>query len=121
MIAIVLTSCASSSGRALPQECDHDPRLLGSWRSYRTSQLGPAWVRLRFECGCVYRTTIQLMWMRIKEEGNYRSVDGVVLFDRSSGNESRWPYRFEDEKLVFEESPGELRDYARTGRRTCEE
>lgn len=119
-IALVLTACVSSSGKAVEVEgCDEDPRLLGSWKRYRTSQVGPSWMRVTFDCGCVYRMTAQLMWMRIKEEGNYRTIDGALLFTRASGNETRWPYRFEGETLMVEEHPGEVESYRRTGRRTC--
>lgn len=120
-IALVFTACVSSSGKAVEDEgCDEDPRLLGSWKSYRTSQVGPSWMRMTFDCGCVYRTTVQLMWMRIREEGNYRLADGALVFTRPSGNETRWPYRFEEDTLVVEEHPGEVESYRRTGRRTCE-
>lgn len=118
--ALGTLSCVSSSGTAVALDgCEHDPRLLGSWRSYRVSQLGPAWMSLSFDCRCVYRMSGQLMWMRIREEGNYRLAEGALVFTRASGTETPLPYRFEGESLVVEEHPGEFHRYKRTSRREC--
>src|SRR5436190_23312527 len=94
--ALALTACVSSGGRATRvATCADDPALRGSWRSYRLSQLGPAWINITFDCGCVYRSTAQLVFSRVKEEGNYRVEGGVVVFTRANGRETRMPYRLE--------------------------
>lgn len=84
------------------------------------SQLGPAWMTLSLRCGCVYRTTSRLLWTAIREEGNYRTASGTLVFARPAGGDTRWPYRFEDGKLIIEESAGERHVYVKTTRRTCE-
>lgn len=75
---------------------------------------------LTFDCGCVYRTSGQLMWMRIKEEGNYRLTEDAIVFARPSGTDEL-PYRLEEGSLVVEEHPGEVETYKRIRRLACDE
>jgi hypothetical protein len=120
-LAIVFASCVSSTGRGVPNPgCDRDPRLLGTWRSQRISQVGPGRMTFSFGCGCVYRSSVLTLFARIREEGNYRVWNGTLVFTRPSGAETRWPFRFEGDHLVIEEHPGESYRYTRTRETACE-
>lgn len=114
LLFLLATSCTSLGGHATKlASCDDDPRLHGSWRSYRFSQLGPAWTNFTFEPGCVYRASFQLVWMRSKEEGNYRVEAGTLVLSRGSRT-TRMPYHFDGDALVLQESKDEVYTYRRT-------
>ncbi|MEK6371264.1 MAG: hypothetical protein AABO58_01080 [Acidobacteriota bacterium] len=114
LLSLSLTACMTTTGRAAHiTSCSDDYALLGSWRSYRMSQLGPGWMAITFEDGCRYHTAAQLLFARVKERGNYHVEDGVVILTRSSGAETRWPYRLEGGKLFLQESPDETHAYER--------
>lgn len=74
---------------------------------------------LHFDCGCVYRSRVGLLFTRIREEGNYRVAEGAIRFTRPSGEGTAWPYRFEGDRLVIEEEPGEVYAYERIAEGSC--
>ncbi len=112
LFSLSLAACVTAGRAVRIDSCRDDPALHGSWRSYRMSQLGPAWIDITFADGCRYRTTARLLFMRSRENGNYRVEGDVIVFTRSSG-ETRWPYRLEGERLLLQESPEEKHVYER--------
>jgi hypothetical protein len=123
----LLTACTSSSlpperleaARLESARCKTDPRLAGTWSSYRTSQLGPGWMRFTFGCDCTYSSRVQLLWMRISERGIYHLEDGEIVLERPGGETTRWPVELDGERLSLEEAPGEVHAYERKGRLAC--
>src|SRR6185436_11676596 len=92
VLVVFAVSCAS---RSLPLSrvvtpCASDPSLRGTWTDTRMTQFGPAWVKLSLEPDCTSRMRIQLLWLRITESAGYHTADGVLIFERASGD-TRWP------------------------------
>lgn len=113
LLLVLLTGCASIGvAPKVPAAaaCEPDESLTGVWKDFRMSQLGPAWVRLELGCDCTYAMRIQLLWMRIREEGVWR-VDGEELVFEGEAGETRWPFEVGDERLSLEEYPGEVMDH----------
>ena len=124
-ILLVTGGCVSLGTATQPEgfQCDLDPRLAGTWTSgLEMSQLGPAGMRIRIDCDCSYRVKARVfLFMTIRERGPVWSepardeaaepgesaADGVMIFRRATGDETPWPYRFENGELLLEESPGE--------------
>lgn len=109
-----LAGCYSLGGppKALPTDfaCQPDDGLTGVWKDRRMTQLGPAWVRLALRCDCTYAMRIQLLWMRIREEGVYRVEREELVLEGESG-ETRWPFELQGGRLSLEEYPGEVMDH----------
>ncbi len=124
-VALLLCGCVSSSAPPLnlrPAACALDPGFPGTWKSFRSSQLGPATMRFSFECDCTYesRARIFLFLMSIRESGSYSVEDGQISFSRASGEVTTWPFRFSSEHvLILQESPGESHSYRRVKERKC--
>jgi len=122
LAVLLLAGCASSS---LPVErieaarCSVDGRLTGTWKSYRTSQVGPTWMRFTFGCDCTYSSRVQLLWMRISERGTYHFEDGAIVTERPEGETTRLPFTLEDERLLLEEAPGEEHAYRQVRHLDC--
>jgi hypothetical protein len=108
-----VTSAPANAHVTQAGHCDARPEVAGTWRSFRVSQAGPAWMTLTVHCDCTYETTVQLVWMRIRESGAVSSADGTLTFVRPNGNTTSWPYRLDGDKLHVEESPGEEHEYRR--------
>lgn len=122
LVILVLTGCASSSlpvERLQSARCSVDEQLTGTWKSYRTSQVGPTWMRFTFGCNCTYSSRVQLLWMRISEMGVYRVEDGAIVAERPDGETTRLPFTLEDERLLVEEAPGEEHAYRRVRDLDC--
>lgn len=119
---LTLSACSTtSSAPASPQAaCESDGAVSGAWKQFRMTQLGPSWVSLRFECDCSYRSTAQLLWMRISESGTYVVSGSEIIFQRASGAETRWPFRLEGETLFLTEAKDEERAYRRSQRIVCD-
>jgi hypothetical protein len=80
------------------------------------TQLGPAWVEYSFGCDCSVKTRVQLMWMRITERARYSTNAGEIHYDRKGGP-MKQSYRFDGEKLMLTDAPGEVYAHTRQGRR----
>jgi hypothetical protein len=117
----ILTACFSYTAaprRSFVGYCQPDQRLAGTWKSYRSSQLGPSWVTLTFACDCTFDTRIRLPWMWVREQGFYRVGGGSIHFDRK-GETTAWPFGFEGASLRLEEAPGEFHVYQRVSEQAC--
>jgi hypothetical protein len=118
-----LTSCISARGgdpRLLSApECKLGRDVAGTWRSFRSSQMGPAWMTVTLGCDCTYRTAVQLLWLRVVEEGVANYHGDEIVFTRKSGSETRWPYRLQGGRLLLTESPTEEHGYRRVRHADC--
>ena len=94
--------------------------VAGTWKDFRMTQLGPAWLTLRLGCDCTYDSTSQLLWMRVNERGRYLVTGSEIAFERASGEATTWPFRLEGESLLLTEAPGEDRTYRRSQRASCD-
>ena len=63
-----------------------------------------------FECDCRYEAHVQLLWMRINERGQFRTIGDRIIFERPSGTLS-WPYRVEQGTLWLTERPNQTYRY----------
>ena len=82
--------------------------------------MGPATMRFSFGCDCDYESRVRLfMMLSIREKGSYWVGDGQLSFSRASGEITTWPFRFEGDRLVLEESSDGLHVYRRTRRTQC--
>lgn len=113
--SLLALRCASSTvARPAAFVCPPSPELLGTWKSYRTSSLGPAWMSVTFHCDCTARVVSQLLFMRHTEVALYRVEEGTVVFTRER-SETRWPFSLEsDGAVVFSEAASEPHRYTRT-------
>ena len=57
--------------------------------------------------------------MSIRESGWYSVSAGRLSFSRASGNSTIWPFKFDGDQLVLEESNGESHRYRRLNDREC--
>lgn len=123
LLALLVLGCVSSSvapQRITPRPCVIEPKLIGTWKSSRFSQLGPASMKFSFGCDCTYESRVRvLLLMSIRERGSYAAKDGELIFSRASGDITTWPYRFEEDRLILDESPDESRSYQRTKQQKC--
>ena len=113
VLACSLGACASSSlpsPRFSPEACVVDPRIVGTWKSGRFSQLGPAWMSFTFTCDCRFDSHVQLLWGRITDRGQFRTTGDRIVFERPSVTMS-WPYRIEQGALWLTEAPDETHRY----------
>jgi hypothetical protein len=122
LLAFCLTGCVSSSlRRNLVDDgfCALPPKdLVGTWKSYRLSQLGPSWMRFTFHCDCSYESRVQLLWMRFSEKGQYRVGPERITFIRPGGK-TAWPYALAPGSLTMAESETERRSYERVATESC--
>lgn len=122
-VALLFCGCVSSSAsppNLLPTACALDPRLPGTWKSTRSSPLGPASMRFSFECDCTYESRARIFLMSIRESGSYAVEGGQISFSRASGEVTTWPFRFSGEQiLILLESPVESHSYRRVKPRKC--
>ena len=115
LVAAFGIRCASSALTGVSSAaCSPAPEVVGSWKSYRTSTLGPAWMSITFNCDCTARVVSQLLFMRYTEEVRYRIENGDVVFTREH-SETRWPFSLEPGALVVREAADESHRYTRTG------
>lgn len=101
-----------------PSACTTIPSIVGTWRSYRMSQLGPGWMTMALRCDCTSRVTAQLLFTRYTEEGYYRIEDGTIVFIRPD-SETKWPFAFADGRLIVTEAPTEQLSYERVSSEQC--
>lgn len=120
---LILLGCVSSSvapPSLSPGACVSDARFPGTWNSTRSSQFGPSSMRFSFDCDCTYESRVRFLFlMSIRERGSYSVKDGQLSFSRASGQITTWPFRFDGDRLILEESTQELHSYKRTKQRKC--
>ena len=122
LVAMLAAGCASTSqlrDSQRPTDCVLDDQIAGTWKSFRMSQLGPAWTRYSLRCDCTYTSRVRLLWMGLVEHGSYHARDGELRFFRPSA-ETTMPYRLDADRLVLQEHPTEEHGYERTDRLVCE-
>jgi hypothetical protein len=120
-----LAGCFSTraTGVRPPQlPCDHDERLVGTWRTgVHMSQLGPGLERVTYHCDCTFkaRSTVLLLVLPISgtETGWYTASDGKLATDVGYGRLESG-YHFEDETLVVQQGTSVTR-YHSVSRRSC--
>jgi hypothetical protein len=121
--ALLLLSACSSTSTA-PSVSSQAPcvpgAIAGSWKDFRMAQLGPSWLTLNLKCDCSYDSTTQLLWMRVNEHGRYDVSGDEIVFQRASGEVTRWRFRIEDNALILTEAPGDERSYRRSQRADCD-
>ena len=77
-------------------------------------------MRFSFGCDCTYESRARVFpIMSVREKGSYWVGDGRLSFSRASGQITTWPFRFDGEGLVLEESSGDFHVYRRTRRMRC--
>jgi hypothetical protein len=120
LAAVAAAACASivAPAVATPERCVVDAALVGTWKDSRTTQLGPAWMEFTFDCDCGFRSRVQMLWMRITEEGRYRTAGEQIHFERKGGP-TAWPYQIDGDVLTLTEHPTETHTYRRGGRDRC--
>ena len=104
---LLLASCISARPQ-LPQlgvngAMCKSADLTGEWTDRRSTQLGPAWVKLVLRPDCSFTMRMQLLLARIVENGVYRVEANRIDFDRKR----TWAFVREDDELRLEEAPGE--------------
>jgi hypothetical protein len=113
--ASTLASGCYSSGTAPPhlgpRSCRADPELVGTWRSFRMSQVGPAWMTYTLDCDCTYVAKVRILFMTHSEKGRYWSEPGNLSLSRANGSVTTWPFTIEDGRLLLEEFEGEVHSY----------
>ena len=119
ILSLLSLNCASSAvPPAATATCAPSPELLGRWKSYRTSSLGPAWMSLTLDCDCTARVVSQLLFFRYSEVVPYRIEDDELVFTREH-SETRWPFSFNAKTLIVQEAPSESHRYRRIEERSC--
>lgn len=117
LAAAALVSGCISTGTAPahlgPGFCRADPELVGTWRSFRMSQLGPAWMTFALDCDCTYVATVRTLFMVYREKGKYWTEPGGLSSSRANGTVTTWPFTIEDGRLLLEEYEGEVHSYER--------
>jgi hypothetical protein len=117
--AVLVSGCVSTATAPAhlgPLFCRADPELVGTWRSYRMSQLGPGWMTFAFDCDCTYVATVRTVFIIHREKGRYWSQPGRLSFSRANGAVTTWPFTIEDGRLLLEESAGEVHAYRGTAK-----
>lgn len=121
LAAAALVSGCISTGTAPahlgPGFCRADPELVGTWRSFRMSQLGPAWMTFALDCDCTYVATARTLFLFHREKGRYWSEPGGLSVSRANGTVTTWPFTIEDGRLLLEEYEGEVHSYRRRAKR----
>jgi len=124
-LGLAITGCVTNLGEAprslVPFYCELDPRLAGTWKSTRVSLFGPASMRFTFGCDCKYRVQVGVLTRRIRESGSFWVRDGTLHLTRANGEVTEWPFRFEGDRLLLEEHPGEDHAYRLTSPLRCPE
>lgn len=120
VLAMAVTGCVTSTAppRASAPACSITPELAGTWQTWRFSQLGPAWTALRLNCDCSYSSSIQLLWMRISEEGTFDISGDRIVFHRPART-IETPYVLDDDRLTLRETASTETIYRRTGEERC--
>lgn len=117
--ALVAAGCRSVRLSDPPSSsCTTNPDIVGTWRSYRLSQVGPSWMTMALRCDCTSRVAVQLLFARYTEEGYYRIEDGTLVFTRPS-SDTKWPFAFVNDRLVITEAPAEQFSYVRVSSEQC--
>jgi hypothetical protein len=116
-LSVTATGCLSMSPRLHAEQptppCIIDPNVVGTWTDARMTQVGPAWVKLSLRRDCTSHFRAQLLWARITEQSRYGTSDGVIVFERASG-QTDWRYEIKDGQLHLQEFPGEMHAYNRS-------
>ena len=121
-LGAVLSGCVSTSVAPPdlgPGTCVLDNRFPGTWKSTRSSQVGPASVSFTFGCDCSYESRSRVLLMSLREQGSYWADDGQLSFSRASGQVTTWSFRFEGDRLILQEGGNEAHSYERTKPRQC--
>lgn len=119
-----MTACTSNLGTAptkLTKPGDLDNRLAGTWVSDRSTQTGPGRMRMELHCDGTYETKVKafLGLMRIREQGEAWASEDVLHLSRANGETTRWSYRFDNGRLMLEETAGEWHRYVRKANAEC--
>ena len=120
--AALLAGCVSAGtapDHLGPRFCRADEDLVGTWKSDRPSQLGPASMTFELRCDCTYRMRGGPFWMSVRERGRFWTAQGHLHLSRASGEITRWPFRLESGELVLEEHEGEVFSYRKTADADC--
>lgn len=99
--------------------CEPEAALVGTWRSTRFSQLGPAVMTFRFDCDCTYVAKTHLLFASLRERGTYGVREGRLSLSRASGKITAWPFRLEAGRLLLEEHDEEVHAYTRRRLGSC--
>lgn len=110
--------CASSPPAERPGQCADASEVAGTWRSYRNSQIGPAWVTLTLDCDCRFTATIQGLWMRVRQTGTFDTATGTLRIASRTGDGQVWKFEKPAEGLIVYEA-GERHEYARIRTKEC--
>lgn len=102
-----------------PASCALHEGLAGTWKSSRSSQLGPSSMRFTFECDCTYHATAKTLFARIRESGQYRVEGGELVLTRAQGEPTRWPFELQDGGLVLQEHQDERHTYRKASSIDC--
>jgi hypothetical protein len=123
LAGLLLTGCVSTSTAPPslgPEVCTPDPELVGTWKSSRSSQLGPASMTFRFHCDCTYLAKTRLFLIRgIHENGAYWVEDGQISMSRATGEVTTWAFELDGDRLLLEEHENETHAYERKARGDC--
>lgn len=119
LLVLIAGGCASvrRTGQA-PSSCTTRPEVIGTWRSYRLSQVGPAWMTMTLGCDCTSRITAQLLFTRYSEESYYRIEDETIVFIRQKST-TEWPFVLSDGRLAVTEGATERQTYEQVSSKRC--
>lgn len=122
LMMFVSAACVSSMGKSQfvteHGECVIPPELVGRWKASTLSQLGPATTTMTLGCQCRYTMRVSLLYARFHEEGEYRVEDGLLVLSREAA-ETKWPFTFEDGKLLVTEGRDDVREYQQVEKLVC--
>ena len=82
------------------------------------TQLGPASLRLSFDCRCGYRARTALLFGVHRDAGGYTATAGTLTLSRASGALTTWRYDVDGERLTLVEN-GETHAWRRVRHEAC--
>ncbi|HEX2121015.1 MAG TPA: hypothetical protein VHL59_05165, partial [Thermoanaerobaculia bacterium] len=109
---LLLASCISASHPARVLGCAPG-EVAGTWDDFRMTQLGPAWVHLSLECNCRYSLRMQLLFVRIAEDGSYEVEGDEIRLLRPNGD-TIMPFEVDGNRLRLQEHASERHVYTRS-------
>ena len=125
---IASTALADDASSPLQHSCTEDQRLFGDWSSYRATDAGPSWHRIRFSCDCRYISVDERDLERRRVQGRFATHLGALRLEsyrevqgsETQNSETQSVFRFERGELYWQAgSSEEPRRYRRTARRQC--
>lgn len=130
-IALVASACSAQLTTAEtrkpdpPPTCEADQRLFGDWSSYRPTESGPSWHRVRFTCDCEYVAIAENADGRDRQMGRFAARRGQLHLrsplEKPEPAATPQPFRFERYELYWQESGSPSpRRYRRTADLECE-